>query len=77
VDDVVEHLRHCAVLHEFSDVGLQIIAAVVKKKIYQNAQTLQVQGEKPKGTRVSSSSRPARSAARWLIRSRRCWASAR
>ncbi len=46
--ETVEKLRHCAVLRDFTDVGLQILAAVVRPRLYAGGQSLQVQGEPAK-----------------------------
>ena len=48
MSDRVEALRHCRVLEGFTDVGLKILAEVVRERVYTNAQSLQVQGEPPR-----------------------------
>lgn len=44
----VDSLRHCRVLEGFTDVGFQILAHVVKERVYPSGQPLQVQGEPPR-----------------------------
>jgi len=51
--DRVEALRACLVLEGFTEVGLRILAAVSREKLYRPAQPLQVQGETPKDAGVS------------------------
>lgn len=46
--DRVEALRHCRVLEGFTDVGLKILAQVVRERVYPTGQWLQVQGEPPR-----------------------------
>jgi CRP-like cAMP-binding protein len=48
----VEALRHCPVLADFSEVGIQILAAVVRERFFANAQSLQDQGELPRDAGV-------------------------
>jgi CRP-like cAMP-binding protein len=48
LDERVEFLQFCPVLEEFTDVGLQILASVVRQRLFPNAAPLQVQGELPK-----------------------------
>lgn len=43
-----ETLRHCPVLAGFTDIGIQLLAAVARERVYPNAQALQVQGEAPR-----------------------------
>lgn len=50
--DRVEALRACPVLEGFTEVGLKILAAVTRERVYLNAQTLQVQGEPPRDAGV-------------------------
>lgn len=50
--DKVEALRGCGVLQGFTEVGLQILAAVVRERLYRTAQALQVQGDPPKDAGV-------------------------
>jgi CRP-like cAMP-binding protein len=52
MDETLEHLRHCPVLKDFSDVGLQILSAVVRPRLYANSQSLQTQGEPPRDAGV-------------------------
>ncbi len=44
----LEALKHCSVLSGFSDVGLQILAAVARERYYPKSQALQAQGELPR-----------------------------
>jgi CRP-like cAMP-binding protein len=46
--DREEALRHCPVLAEFTDTGIKILASVARERLYPNAQSLQMQGEKPR-----------------------------
>ncbi len=48
MDERTEALRQCPVLEGFTDVGLQIIAAVAQERLYANARALQTQSELPK-----------------------------
>lgn len=48
MSDRVEALRHCRVLEGFTDVGLNILAQVVRERVYPSGQWLQVQGEPPR-----------------------------
>lgn len=48
MNERVEWLRHCAVLATFTDVGLEILSAVTKERVYVNAQPLMTQGELPR-----------------------------
>lgn len=48
MNDRVDALRACQVLSGFTDVGLGILAAVMKERIYPNATALQKQGEPPR-----------------------------
>lgn len=50
--DRVEALKHCRVLSGFTDVGLQILAAVTRERYFPNAQAIQVQGELPRDAGV-------------------------
>lgn len=43
-----EALRHCPVLGEFTETGIKILASVARERFYPNAQSLQVQGERPR-----------------------------
>lgn len=46
--DRIEDLRRCRLLEGFTDVGLQILAAVARDRVFVGGQALQVQGEAPK-----------------------------
>lgn len=48
MSDRVEALGHCRVLEGFTEVGLNILAQVVRERVYPNGQFLQVQGEPPR-----------------------------
>ncbi len=48
MEERIEILRHCPVLKDFADAELASIAAVVREKLYTNAQAFQVQGEPPR-----------------------------
>jgi CRP-like cAMP-binding protein len=43
--DRAESLRHCPVLADFTEVGVNILASVVRERVFGNAQALQSQGE--------------------------------
>jgi CRP-like cAMP-binding protein len=48
MNERVEALRHCTVLEGFTDVGLEILAAVSRERVFPNAQAIQTQGEPPR-----------------------------
>lgn len=52
MDERVESLERCAVLSEFTDVGRRILAAVVRERLFTNAQALLKQGEAPRENAV-------------------------